>query len=79
MVSRVGHRTTGWKRQAVERVEGDHKAFPVAESIFQENFGDFSPDYDVTRDGRRFLINAPRGDAATPPITIVLNWKPPAR
>ena len=35
--------------------------------------------FDVTRDGRRFLINAPRGDAATPPITVVLNWKLPAR
>jgi hypothetical protein len=34
--------------------------------------------FDVTRDGQRFLVNAPR-DAATPPITIVLNWKAPAR
>jgi eukaryotic-like serine/threonine-protein kinase len=35
--------------------------------------------YDVTRDGQRFLINTVRGDAPTPPITVVLNWKPPAR
>ena len=35
--------------------------------------------YDVTRDGQRFLINTVREDAATPPITVVLNWKPPAR
>ena len=32
--------------------------------------------YDVTRDGKRFLINSERGpaDAIAPPITVVLNW-----
>ena len=33
--------------------------------------------YDVTRDGR-FLINTVLDDAVSP-ITLILNWKPPAR
>jgi serine/threonine-protein kinase len=32
--------------------------------------------YDITRDGQRILINMPVGQAATPPITIIQNWKP---
>ena len=32
--------------------------------------------FDVTKDGQRFLVNTVAADAATPPITIVLNWKP---
>jgi Tol biopolymer transport system component len=32
--------------------------------------------YDAAPDGQRFLVNAALGDAATRPITIVLNWKP---
>jgi eukaryotic-like serine/threonine-protein kinase len=34
--------------------------------------------YDITRDGQRILIGAPVGDATTPPITLILNWRPPA-
>ena len=30
--------------------------------------------YDVTRDGQRFLLNVSLEDAASPPITIVVNW-----
>ena len=30
--------------------------------------------YDVTADGSRFLVNALRGDSASPSITIVQNW-----
>jgi Tol biopolymer transport system component len=33
----------------------------------------------VTPDGQRFLVNTPTDDASVSPITIVLNWKPPAR
>jgi hypothetical protein len=33
-------------------------------------------DWDVTPDGQRILANVPAGDAAVPPITVVLNWKP---
>jgi hypothetical protein len=30
--------------------------------------------YDVSRDGRRFLINNTVGDPSPSPITIVTNW-----
>ena len=30
--------------------------------------------YDVARDGQRFLLNVPFEDAAASPITVVLNW-----
>jgi Tol biopolymer transport system component len=33
--------------------------------------------YAASADGRRFLVNRSLDDAATPPITILLNWKPP--
>jgi Tol biopolymer transport system component len=36
------------------------------------------PQYAVAADGR-FLINQPVADAASPPITLILNWRPPAR
>jgi eukaryotic-like serine/threonine-protein kinase len=32
--------------------------------------------YDITRDGQRILIDKPVGQATTPPITVILNWKP---
>ena len=35
------------------------------------------PQYDVSRDGR-FLINTVLDDVATP-ITLLQNWKPPAK
>ena len=35
------------------------------------------PQYAVATDGR-FLINQPAADAAAPPITLLLNWRPPA-
>jgi hypothetical protein len=35
------------------------------------------PQYAVAADGR-FLINQPVADAASPPITLILNWRPPA-
>ena len=35
--------------------------------------------YTATSDGQRFLINQPTGDATASPITVVLNWKPPAQ
>ena len=30
--------------------------------------------YDVARDGQRFLLNVPVEDAAASSITVVLNW-----
>ena len=35
------------------------------------------PHYAVARDGR-FRINQPVADAAAAPITLILNWQPPA-
>ena len=35
------------------------------------------PQYAVARDGR-FLINQPVADPNTAPITLILNWRPPA-
>jgi serine/threonine protein kinase len=34
----------------------------------------FRAQYDVTPDGKRFLVNIPVEEAAAPPITTVLNW-----
>ena len=34
----------------------------------------FKAQYDVTRDGQRFLINMPLEEDAPSPITVVLNW-----
>jgi len=31
--------------------------------------------YRVSPDGQRFLVLAPQGDAAKPPITVLLNWR----
>jgi hypothetical protein len=36
------------------------------------------PQYDVAGDGR-FLINVTTEGAATSPITLLQNWKPPAK
>jgi len=35
--------------------------------------------YAVYQDGQHFLINSLNDGAATSPITLVINWKPPAR
>jgi len=32
--------------------------------------------FNAARDGQRFLVNMPTQDETTPPITVVLNWKP---
>ena len=47
-------------------------------ALFTANFarGIFRPQYDVARDGR-FLVNLELNDAATPPITLLMNWKGP--
>ena len=34
----------------------------------------FRPQYDVTRDGQRFMLNVPLEETASLPITVVLNW-----
>ena len=37
----------------------------------------FRPQYAVSRDGR-FLINQPAEETTTTPVTLILNWRPPA-
>jgi hypothetical protein len=34
----------------------------------------FKQQYDVARDGQRFLLNVPVEDATASPITVVINW-----
>jgi len=34
------------------------------------------PQYVVSRDGQRFLMNTLTEEAGTPPITVILNWQP---
>jgi hypothetical protein len=34
------------------------------------------PQYVVSRDGERFLMNTHTGAVVTSPITVILNWKP---
>ena len=34
----------------------------------------FRAQYDVTRDGQRFLLNVPLEETASSPITVVVNW-----
>jgi len=40
--------------------------------------GTFMQQYDVSSDGQRFLMNTITEEAASP-VTVVLNWKPPAK
>lgn len=35
----------------------------------------FRSDYDVSRDGQRFLINLGTERASQPPLTIILGWQ----
>jgi eukaryotic-like serine/threonine-protein kinase len=53
-------------------------SFGTPTELFQARIvGSVSPNrthYVPSGDGRRFLINTPTGDAATVPITVVLNW-----
>jgi hypothetical protein len=34
--------------------------------------------FEPAADGLRFLVNAVLDEAATPPIAVILNWRPPA-
>ena len=41
--------------------------------------GTSQPQYSVSADGQRFLMNTVTGEASVAPITVLLNWKPPAK
>ena len=38
------------------------------------NVAGFRQQYDVSRDGQRFMLNVPTEDTPSLPITVVLNW-----
>jgi len=44
----------------------------VVPSVFRQG-------YDVSSDGQRILISATPDDQQTPPIRLILNWKPPVK
>jgi Tol biopolymer transport system component/predicted Ser/Thr protein kinase len=46
----------------------------VPHPLFQVPNGANGFDYDISPDGRRFLISTPSANAANAPITVVLNW-----
>jgi hypothetical protein len=60
-------------------IEGDVFSAGTPVALFSATLapgaGSNKQEYVVTRDGR-FLINEPVETAATPPITLILNWKP---
>jgi serine/threonine protein kinase len=57
---------------------GPGPSFGAPTELFQvrvaAGVSSFRTHYVPSRDGKRFLINTPTGDAAIVPITIVLNW-----
>jgi eukaryotic-like serine/threonine-protein kinase len=64
------------KLMAVEVTAGKKFEAGTPRALFQMRLAmdfDFSP-YTVTADGQRFLISTPVGEAASPTITVVLNW-----
>ena len=65
----------------VRAVSGSKPAFepgaPVA--LFESHTAPRNPndlvfEYDVTADGKRFLVNTTGAAAATPPLTVVVHW-----
>jgi hypothetical protein len=50
--------------------------FPVRIGLSSEFGSTFKQQYAVSSDGQRFLVNLALDDAATSPITMILNWLP---
>jgi eukaryotic-like serine/threonine-protein kinase len=48
------------------------KPQPLFQTRIESTTGTFWHQYDVTRDGQRFLVNTPQ--AVTTPVTVVVNW-----
>ena len=67
---------------AVKAVSGDKRVFeasvplPLFDARIQHNSPDIPSEYDVTADGKRFLINTAgrAGAGSTPPLNVVVNW-----
>jgi len=66
------------KLMVVEVNAGDRFRAGAPKALFQMrlpvDFGWLSGNYAVTADGQRFLVTTPAGEAASPSITVVLNW-----
>lgn len=86
-ISSAGGTAPTWRRDGKELfyVSSDQKLMAVPMALGarvepgtpQELFSSVGlTGYAPTRDGQRFLVNAPTGGegAAAPPITVVLNW-----
>jgi Tol biopolymer transport system component len=54
-------------------VETPVPLFPAGVGAATQSF--FRQQYDASRDGQRFLMNTLSSPEATPPLTVVLNWK----
>ncbi len=64
------------KLMAVEVTAGERFEAGTPRALFQMRLAmdwDFNH-YAVTADGQRFLVAPPVGEAASPTITVVLNW-----
>jgi Tol biopolymer transport system component len=58
-------------------------SFEAARPLFQTQLdeiwlGDTRNHYDVTPDGRRFIMLAPKTDRRLSPYTVLINWQPPS-
>jgi hypothetical protein len=47
---------------------------PLFETRIGEGAGHVAFQYDVTADGKRFLVATTAAGASAPPLTVVVNW-----
>ena len=48
--------------------------FPITAPRFNTPRSDSGPVYAVTKDGKRFLVNARPQQSSASPLTVVVNW-----
>jgi len=53
---------------------GSELAIDVARTLFQTQAESFLPSYDVSPDGRRFVMVTSTPQKLPSPITVVINW-----
>jgi len=53
---------------------GSELAIDVARPLFQTQAESFLPSFDVSPDGRRFIIVSAMPQKSPSPITVVVNW-----
>jgi Tol biopolymer transport system component len=87
-VSKAGGSHAKWRRDGKELfyLDGDRKMTAVEvkigatfqvgnpEPLFDTHITNALVRYAVTRDGQRFLIPTPMGEAGSTPATVVINW-----